>query len=127
MTTLLGPEGIHTIGDLVTRIEQRGAGWWRALPRIGPGRAHAIVAWLRRWPEQLGDIDLERLRETPQPDLVMRPVLDPRSPTAIAPLGTFQLPHYLTGVDGINRAPAILFHRRSQRPRSDRYLSGPLR
>lgn len=109
MTTLLSAEGIHTIGDLVTRIEQRGAGWWRALPRIGPGRARTIVAWLRRWPAQLGEIELERLRETPQPDLAMRPVLDPRSPAAIAPLGTFQLPPYLTGVDGINRAPAFCF------------------
>jgi len=109
ITTLLGAEGIHTIGDLVTRIEQRGAGWWRALPRIGPGRARAIVAWLRRWPAQLGEIELERLRETPQPDMAMRPVLDPRSPAAIAPLGTFQLPPYLTGVDGINRAPAFCF------------------
>lgn len=109
MTTLLGVEGIHTIGDLVTRIEQRGAGWWRALPRIGPGRARAIVAWLRRWPAQLGDIELVRLREPPQPDVAMRPVLDPRSPAAIAPLGTFQLPPYLTGVDGINRASAFCF------------------
>lgn len=109
MAKLLGAEGIHTIGDLVARIEQRGAGWWRALPRVGPGRARAIVTWLRRWPAQLGEIDLERLREAPQPDLAMRPVLDPRSPTAIAPLGTFQLPPYLTGVDGINRAPAFCF------------------
>jgi hypothetical protein len=35
--------------------------------------------------------------------------LDPTSPNAIAPLGSFRLQPYLSGADGVNRAPAFCF------------------
>jgi hypothetical protein len=41
-------EGITTLGELVAFCNRRGASWWRSIPRIGPGRARAIVSWLRR-------------------------------------------------------------------------------
>jgi site-specific recombinase XerD len=109
ISRLLREEGITTIGELVNRIERRGAGWWRALPRIGARRADAIVRWLSKWPEHLGQIDAHQLRAPANAVSAVRPVLDPRAPNPIAPLGTFQLPPYLAGVDGINRAPAFCF------------------
>ncbi|SAK88959.1 integrase [Caballeronia catudaia] len=41
-------EGIQTLRDLVASCNRRGGGWWRSIPRIGPGRARAIVSWLRK-------------------------------------------------------------------------------
>jgi Phage integrase protein len=36
-------ERITTLGELVAFCNRRGANWWRSIPRIGPGRAPAIV------------------------------------------------------------------------------------
>ncbi|MDR5748744.1 site-specific integrase [Caballeronia sp. LZ029] len=41
-------EGIQTLGELVAFCNRRGGSWWRSIPRIGPGRARAIVSWLRK-------------------------------------------------------------------------------
>ncbi|VXC89949.1 Integrase [Burkholderia sp. 8Y] len=41
-------EGIATLGELVAFCNRRGGSWWRSIPRIGPGRARAIVSWLRK-------------------------------------------------------------------------------
>ena len=41
-------EGIQTLGELLAFCNRRGPSWWRSIPRIGPGRARAIVSWLRR-------------------------------------------------------------------------------
>lgn len=41
-------EGIQTLGELIAFCNRRGGSWWRSIPRIGPGRARAIVSWLRR-------------------------------------------------------------------------------
>ncbi|WP_449405778.1 phage integrase family protein [Massilia phosphatilytica] len=50
----LKEEGIQTLGDLVDLILRRGPGWGGArVPRIGAGRAGAIMRWLRQWPDQL--------------------------------------------------------------------------
>lgn len=47
-------EGVATLGELVAFCNRRGASWWRSIPRIGPGRARAIVSWLRRQQAALG-------------------------------------------------------------------------
>lgn len=105
----LKDEGIETLGDLVEVILLRGPGWWRSIPRIGAGRAGAIMRWLHQWPDQLGEIDLG-LMHLPQADSFdLLPVLDPTRRREIAPLGTFQLPGWLSGTDGANRAPAFCF------------------
>ncbi|WP_248324880.1 site-specific integrase [Caballeronia sp. Sq4a] len=44
----LKSEGIATLGELVAFCNRRGGSWWRSIPRIGPGRARAIVSWLHR-------------------------------------------------------------------------------
>ena len=49
-------EGITTLGELVAFCNRRGASWWRSIPRIGPGRARAIVSWLRRQQTPLGPV-----------------------------------------------------------------------
>jgi hypothetical protein len=44
----LKEEGIATLGELVAFCNWRGPSWWRSIPRIGRGRARAIVSWLRK-------------------------------------------------------------------------------
>lgn len=44
----LKAEGLGTMGDLKAYIERRGHTWYRPIPRIGPGKAKAIVAWLQK-------------------------------------------------------------------------------
>ncbi|SAL88210.1 integrase [Caballeronia arvi] len=41
-------EGLATLGELVAFCNRRGGSWWRSIPRIGPGRARAIVSWSRK-------------------------------------------------------------------------------
>ncbi|MDY0977722.1 phage integrase family protein [Massilia sp. CFBP9012] len=77
-------EGVLTLGDVVDLINRRGPGWWRSVPRIGAGRADATLRFLL-------------------------PVLDPTRKPDLAPLGTFPLPGWLSGTDGVNRSPAICF------------------
>lgn len=100
--------GIVTLADLLGVLRRRGPGWWRSVPRIGAGRAQAIERWLRRWPEQLGEIDSNDTRALVVSD-APAPVLDTSDVRAIAPLGTFTLPSHLDGVRGFNRAPAFCF------------------
>lgn len=105
----LRQEGVTTLGDLVDLIGRRGPGWWRSIPRIGAGRADALLRWLQQWPEQFSDVGVEfhHAARADNPDLL--PILDPRRDHAMSPLGTFQLPGWLSGVDGVNRAPAFCF------------------
>lgn len=105
----LKEEGIETLGDLVDVILRRGPGWWRSIPRIGAGRAGAIMRWLHQWPDQLGEIDLGLTHLAPADNFDLLPVLDPTKRREISPLGTFQLPAWLSGADGANRAPAFCF------------------
>jgi len=102
-------EGVLTLGDLVDLINRRGPSWWRSVPRIGAGRADAILRFLHRWPDQLGEVGLERSHPEPANAFDLLPVLDPLKKRELAPLGTFQLPTWLSGVDGANRSPAFCF------------------
>lgn len=102
-------EGVLTLGDLVDLINRRGPGWWRSVPRIGAGRADAILRFLRRWPEELGDVGLEETHGDLSDSFDLLPVLDPTRKRELAPLGTFQLPAWLSGTDGVNRSPAFCF------------------
>lgn len=105
----LKEEGIFTLGDLVDVVVRRGPGWWRPIPRVGAGRAGAILRWLRQWPEQLGEIELDATHDTPADTFDLLPVLDPTKRRDVAPLGTFQLPAWLSGLQGANRSPAFCF------------------
>jgi len=102
-------EGVLTVGDLVDLINRRGPGWWRSVPRIGAGRAEAIGRFLRRWPDQLGDVGLDETHGDRSDSFDLLPVLDPMRKRELAPLGTFQLPAWLSGTGGVNRSPAFCF------------------
>jgi integrase len=102
-------EGVLTLGDLVGLVNQRGPGWWRSVPRIGAGRANSILRFLQRWPEQLGEVGFERSHPEPADSFDLLPVLDPLKKRELAPLGTFQLPAWLSGIDGANRSPTFCF------------------
>jgi len=54
IATRLKGEGIATLAELIAFCNRRGASWWRSIPRIGPGRAAVVVAWLRRHEKELG-------------------------------------------------------------------------
>lgn len=102
-------EGLLTLGDLIDLINRRGPSWWRSVPRVGAGRADAILRFLHRWPDQLGEVGVERAHLEPSNDFNLLPVLDPIRKRELAPLGTFQLPTWLSGADGANRSPAFCF------------------
>jgi Phage integrase protein len=125
-------EGIATLGELVAFCNRRGASWWRSIPRIGPGRARAIVSWLRRQQVSLGltvDADVDSFEAEGVPlvaaDLVeVVPTLDlPRNRNVtesgprgsdpprlvLAPLERLAVPHALSGADGENRSTAFCY------------------
>jgi site-specific recombinase XerD len=102
-------EGIMTLGDLVDLINRRGAAWWRSVPRIGAGRAVSIMRFLQEWPDELGEVAVERTHLAPAVTFDLLPVLDPIKKREVAPLGTFQLPARLAGSAGANRSPAFCF------------------
>ena len=104
----LKAEGIATLGDLIDFCNERGGSWWRAVPRIGAGRARLIVAWLRRHEVGLGrrvdaDVDLTDPLAAPPSELV---ILDGDS-GALVPLERMAVGHTLSGADGTNRAVAF--------------------
>jgi len=99
-------EQLRSLADLVDLIRRRGPGWWRGIPRIGAGRAAAIVTWLRRHEHRLGAVPAERYAASMPAALVM---LDPARPGQMAPLGQFSVPSALDGTQGINRAAHFCF------------------
>jgi site-specific recombinase XerD len=101
----LRAEGIETLQDLSALIQERGPTWWRAVPRIGRGRAQVISAWLRANASQLGELPTLPAHVERQSNLV---VLNPEL-GQVAPLGTFVLPPELDGRNGINRSPHFSF------------------
>ena len=110
----LGNEGIRTLGELVDFCNRRGGSWWRAIPRIGPGRAQRIVSWLRQNEREIGlrvagDVVLDDPFRAQEADLV---TIDTCSGT-LAPLERLRLARELAGTDGVNRHqsfPYVLAH-----------------
>lgn len=99
-------EGVVTIAQLLLLIERRGAGWWRAIPRIGVGRAKIILKWLREHEATLGKVATDDYTaEAPPPTLI----LDRDVPDQLAPIGRFLLPNDLDGSRGKNRAAEFCF------------------
>ncbi|MBP8820487.1 MAG: hypothetical protein KBH08_00105 [Brachymonas sp.] len=93
-------EGIATLHDLVTLMGQRGAGWWKPLPRIGQGKAQVIVRWLQQYAHTLGVI-------APRADfpkvLTSGLTLDLSQPRLV-PLERLVIPPPWDGSRGLNRA-----------------------
>lgn len=130
-------EGITTLGELVAFCNRRGGSWWRSIPRIGPGRARAIVSWLRKQQASLQltiEPDVNSVEQDGIPliaaDLVevvpaakvtgsglngSDPGGDPSggssstSRLTLAPLERLAVPHALSGAHGENRATAFCY------------------
>jgi len=104
----LKAEGIATLGDLIDFCNMRGGSWWRAVPRIGAGRARLVVGWLRRHELALGqrideDVDLTDPLAAPANELV---TIEGGS-GALVPLERMAVGHALSGTNGTNRAVAF--------------------
>lgn len=102
--------GLVTLGDLVAFCNRRGGSWWRAVPRIGLGRAQHIVAWLRRHEATLGvrvaaDVDASDPLRAAAGELVVVGAGGGR----VAPLERLALADALSGAHGLNRAASFSF------------------
>ncbi len=95
----LHQDGIRSLNDLIETIEARGAGWWKPIPRIGAGKAAAIVAWLQKQQTSLGRLQM------PEDLPVATGALVEISPERreMVPLERVTLPSPLSGADGANR------------------------
>ncbi|BBU33372.1 hypothetical protein BTHE68_71060 (plasmid) [Burkholderia sp. THE68] len=113
-------EGIATLGDLVAFCNRRGPSWWRSIPRIGRGRARAIVSWLRKQQAALQrtvDIDVDSAEHDGVPlvaDERVEVVPDFASERGkgrltLAPLERLAVPHTLSGAAGENRSTAFCY------------------
>ncbi|MFM0091663.1 site-specific integrase [Paraburkholderia sediminicola] len=104
----LKSEGVATLGELIDFCNRRGGSWWRAVPRIGAGRARHIVAWLRQHEDAIGrrvdeDVDPADPLAGPAAELVE---VDGSS-RALVPLERMAVSRVLSGIDGTNRAVAF--------------------
>lgn len=89
----LREEGIQTMADLKQTIERRGAGWYRPIPRIGPGKARALERWLSEYQASMGALTL--LPEvTPANQVELRPDL------SAAPVPLERIAHVTPALDG---------------------------
>ncbi|WP_250510313.1 site-specific integrase [Caballeronia sp. GACF4] len=128
-------EGIQTLGELVAFCNRRGGSWWRSIPRIGPGRARAIISWLRRQQASLQltidqDIDSEERDGVPLiaadlVEVVPAAKVTESGPSSgvggsgpgdgsatrltLVPLERLAVPHALSGAAGENRATAFCY------------------
>lgn len=95
---------IMTLAELVAFCNSRGGTWWRAVPRIGPGRARRIVAWLRKHEATIGrvetDVDARDPLTAPDGQIVEVGGRD----RVLAPLDRMTVAHPLSGSSGENRA-----------------------
>jgi integrase len=122
-------EGIGTLGELVAFCNRRGGSWWRSIPRIGPGRARAIVSWLRKQQASLQltvEADVDSLERAGVPLIVAELVeVAPAAKVTqsgqscgsarltLAPLERLAVPHTLSGASGENRSTAFCYIRAS--------------
>ena len=106
----LAGENLHTLGELIAFINRRGGSWWRSVPRVGPGRARVIVAWLRRHAASIGrsvEVDVALA----DPLAMATPILVTTGATQLAPLERLALPAELSGARGANRAAGFAYVR----------------
>lgn len=102
--------GVATLGDLIDFCNRRGGSWWRAIRRIGPGRARRIVSWLRLHEASIGrsvgsDVDETEPFKANDSQIVE---IGGHHQTVV-PLERMALRASLSGVDGVNRAPTFAY------------------
>lgn len=106
----LKSEGLTTLGDLIDFCNRRGGSWWRAIRRIGPGRARHIVSWLRLHEASIGrsvaiDVDETEPFQVSDSQIVE---IGGHNQTVV-PLERMTLRKSLSGVDGVNRASTFAY------------------
>jgi len=95
-------EGVQSIADLKDLMQRRGKGWYRSLPRIGPGKASAIEHWIASNCEYLGVI------QWPLEIVEVQQELSPTAPRPWIPLENISaIAQELDGTQGINRNHAF--------------------
>lgn len=97
----LKAEGGRTLADLMAMIRTRGAGWYRPIPRIGAGKAAAIVSWLQKHEGALGILHLTPVVLISPGDTIL---VSPDNPVLV-PLEQVRLSSDLNGARGFNRNP----------------------
>jgi integrase len=108
----LREQQITTLGDLIHFCNRRGGSWWRAVRRVGPGRARRIVAWLRRHETTIGlrvEPDVDELE--PFAARHEETVEIGAGHTTLVPLERMALRAALSGATGENRSTAFAFVR----------------
>jgi site-specific recombinase XerD len=100
----LNEAGVHTLGQLIERIQGSGYRWYAKIPKVGEKAAAHIVRWLTQPSvESALGVTLHvrgLVRKQDLPDTV--PPVNPRR-TGIVPLERFLLPDGLDGAHGANR------------------------
>ncbi|WP_205182556.1 site-specific integrase [Burkholderia sp. LMG 13014] len=100
---------IHTLGELLAFCNRRGGSWWRAVPRIGAGRARRIVSWLRQHEATLGaGVAADVVLDDPL-RAARGPIVLVNAGGALAPLERMAVADTLSGADGLNRASSFPF------------------
>ncbi|MGE5469763.1 MAG: phage integrase family protein [Bacteroidota bacterium] len=104
---VLQADGQRCMADLVGVIAARGQAWYRPIPRLGEGKAKAIVRWLRRHQAALGAVSDATLY--PAPPAVDRGIvlLDPNQAELLVPLERMALAKAYDGSQGVNRHPSF--------------------
>ena len=100
LASVFAGENVRTLADLIALIEGAGSGWWKPIPRIGPGKAASIEAWLKQYASTLGVLTQADLPVV-SGEIVM---LSPERPVMI-PLERMGLPDAYCGRYGANRNP----------------------
>lgn len=95
----LEKEGLRTLADLKLCIETRGEGWYRPIPRLGPGKARAFERWFTANQATLGS-----LKRLPEKLPVNKVVLNPDAALPLVPLERVStVVSTLDGSEGRNR------------------------
>ncbi|MFM0617473.1 phage integrase family protein [Paraburkholderia nemoris] len=106
----LKASGIDTLDELIDFCNRRGGSWWRAVRRIGPGRARRIVSWLRLHEATIGrsvDSDVDETEPFKADDSQIVEIGGHHQ--TVVPLERMALRASLSGAEGVNRAPAFAY------------------
>ncbi len=104
VATRLAKASLHTLRDLIQRINERGYRWWTQVPRLGEKGALRLVDWLRANQATLA-LPLRPQALAPQKETRLVPLATLReATTTLAPLEAFRVPDALDGSAGSNRA-----------------------
>ena len=105
IATRLEKARLHTLADLVARINGVGARWWTSVSGVGELKAARILEWLRLYEPSIGlcigsHVAVPRMQlQAAQLEQVVSQA------TAVVPFEKFLLPIELDGNDGRFRAP----------------------